>query len=121
MSMRRTKILPFPGTRPTSAPDRIDELVRIICEVSIDETQGRLGDDASKMTAAELRGYIRARAFETVSRHTHEIATLQRLDPQQLDELFSRALERTVVLVARQTCQSASARAARHSPLRLAG
>jgi hypothetical protein len=70
------------------------------------------------MSAAELRGYLRARAFECVNFHTQRVVSEFGLGDDAAEQLRARALERTVQLVAKLF---RARPAACYVPLRFAG
>lgn len=78
-----------------------DQVARALSERSAGQVRGRLKSDLSNMSAAEARGYVRARALGVVRNQAHILAaeTGQQALP---DEVVQHALERTVHLVVRQ-------------------
>lgn len=78
-----------------------DQFARALSERSVGPVRGRLKSDLSNMSAAEARGYVRARALGVVRNQAHILAaeTGQQALP---DEVVQHALERTVHLVVRQ-------------------
>lgn len=62
----------------------------------------RLRCDIATMAAAELRGYIRARALSAVRGYVQQAVAERRLSPRQANDLIATALERTVHLVVRE-------------------
>jgi hypothetical protein len=97
-------------------------MIYLIAERSLEPARAELSSDVSNMSAAELRGYVRARAHHTV-RVQAEHATLSCGLPQSaLDELVTAALERTVQLIARQPLRAPVMQLpAPHVRLRIAG
>jgi hypothetical protein len=78
-----------------------DQLVRLLSERSVDQVRDRLNADLSTMSAAEIRGYIRARALG-VLRCQARLVAADAGQPALPDEVVMLALERTVHLVVRQ-------------------
>ena len=77
-----------------------DFLAREVAERSAAATLRRLSADADRMSAAELRGYVRAHALPCVR---NDIALVDRELPRtQMDGLIAMALEQTTHLVVRQ-------------------
>src|SRR5688572_92998 len=83
--------------------NHIDRLVREVVERSMAPVRERLSGIAASMSAAELRGYVRARATQPVRIHAEQILALHRRQEAMLDELVARALERTVHQIVRES------------------
>jgi hypothetical protein len=119
-TMGRFAIIGRSGSRLSTSSGTGDNLVHEICERSVTEIVARLTEDLAPMAAAELRGYVRSRSHETIRTRAVELAATHRLSAEKTEELFQRALERTVQLIARdqKTRRPASEG---QVPLRLAG
>jgi hypothetical protein len=78
-----------------------DQLVRSLSERCIGEVTCRLKADLSTMSAAELRGYVRARALAVLRQQARLLEAETGRSPLPA-EVTLRALERTVHLVIRQ-------------------
>src|SRR6186997_1815385 len=89
------------GSRLSKSSGTLEMLIHAVCERSIPRIESRLVDALAPMSAAELQGYIRARAYEVIRTHADECASSHQLTAEMVGELFQRALERTVQLIAR--------------------
>lgn len=78
-----------------------DTLAREIAERSAAATLLRLRADAEKMSAAELRGYVRAHALPFVRAEAANLADCE-LSRTQFERSIAMALEQTTHLVVRQ-------------------
>jgi hypothetical protein len=99
-----------------------DRMVFLIAERSLAGVRERLWSNLSEMSAAELRGYVRARAFHTVRMQTRLVAREFQIPGDNLEAIELRALERTTQLVVRQPLrQPIMPLPAAHVQLRIAG
>lgn len=87
-----------------------EHIVRRLGERSVDEVRRRLQTDLSRMSVAEMRGYVRARAIDVLRREARLFGAETGRQTPLPDDVVMRALERTVHLVVRQllTTQSAA-------------
>ncbi len=108
----------FRKTRSRTTPS-LDKLVTAACRLSREATHARLTGDLTRMSAAELRGYVRARAFEPVWQSVELLTTDYNLSKPDSRELLWRSLEKTALLVART--YASRAKAVPYVPLRLVG
>jgi hypothetical protein len=83
--------------------NQVDRLVRDVVERSMATVRERLSGITDSMSAAELRGYVRARAAQPIRVHAEQILALHRRQDAMLDEVVARALERTVHQIVRQS------------------
>ena len=81
-------------------------------------TRPRLSEAIGEMYGAELRGYIRARAFSVVR---HKVADDSRVRGIDQTNLFERVLERTTQLVVRQPYVEQVETGSYRASLRIAG
>jgi hypothetical protein len=96
--MRRPTSRFLPAFRETS----IDGLLREIVESSLPPVRRRICAEVAVMSAAELRGYLRARAHVAVRCQTLRLSAPYRFDSSSMEQLVQRALERTVNLLLRE-------------------
>jgi hypothetical protein len=78
---------------------------RQIAERCASATLSQLSPAAEQMSVAQLRGYVRAHAWEQVWAETQDAKARGRLTKSQANEVAVRALELTVHLVT-QACLS---------------
>ena len=83
-----------------------DAYSRQIAECCALATLSKLSTVADQMNAAQLRGYVRAHAWEQIWAKTQEARAKGHLTKSQANEVASKALEHTVHLVM-QACSSA--------------
>jgi hypothetical protein len=76
-----------------------DALTREIAERCANAVLAQLSGEALQMSAAQLRGYVRARAWSHVSAELQDAAATGRVRRSQAIELAARALEQTVHIV----------------------
>jgi len=109
----------------TSLPvtaQKIDELVHLVAEKSLAAARTRLSLDMSEMSAAELRGYVRARAHRSVRLQCQLVASENRLSSEIFEMLIQRSLDRTAQLLIRQSLrQPMMPMPTAHVQLRIAG
>ena len=86
---------------PTSN-QQLEQLIRDIANRSLAGSRRRLHGDVTKMSVAELRGYVRARAIRTVRERAMETVGRRQLPVATIDDVIQRALERTVHMLVRQ-------------------
>ena len=79
-----------------------DQLIRDLADRSVADVQRRLRSDLHGMNVAELRGYVRARAFRPVRRLAEQIAAERGWASDLASDLLNRTLERSVQLVMRR-------------------
>jgi hypothetical protein len=77
-------------------------MVYLIADRSVENVRDQLWLDTSRMSAAEFRGYVRARAHRIVRLEAARVADDCGLPASRFDPLVAPALERTVQLVVRQ-------------------
>jgi hypothetical protein len=90
---------------PASRTNLIDGFIRQIVEASLETSRRRIFNEATTMSAAELRGYLRARALLSVRYQTQRVAAANQLNDKVAEQLVERALERTVNLLLREFTQ----------------
>jgi len=78
-----------------------DTLVHNIANAAARTTAEQLSHNTSKMSVAELRGYVRARALHAVRAQTFQAVAGRRLQRTKVDDLIAAALERTLHLLIR--------------------
>jgi hypothetical protein len=79
-----------------------EQLVRSVSDRCVEDISRRLQADLSTMSAAEMRGYVRARAVSVVRKQSR-LAAAEAGQECLPEEVFTRALERAVHLVMRQS------------------
>jgi hypothetical protein len=106
--------------KPTA--QKVDELVHLVAEKSLAAARTRLSLDISEMSAAELRGYVRARAQRTVRLQCQQVARDNGLSSESVETLVQRSLERTTQLLINQPLrQPMMPLPTAHVQLRIAG
>jgi hypothetical protein len=94
--------------RPTShlvtalRSKQIDAVLRQIVEASLPPARRRISTEAGMMSASELRGYLRARASVAVREQSQQLSATFQRDSSFTEQLFERALGRTVNLLYRE-------------------
>lgn len=83
-----------------------DAYSRQIAERCALATLNQLGTAVEQMSIAQLRGYVRAHAWEQVWAETQDAQASGRLTKPQANDVAARALDHTVHLVM-QACSSA--------------
>src|SRR5258708_9454435 len=78
-----------------------DAIVREIAERCASATWSQLSIAAERMSVAQLRGYVRARAWPQVWDEAQSAEALGRMTQSQTNDLAARVLEQTVHLVTR--------------------
>ncbi len=81
---------------------QIDGALRQIVQASMPPARRRISAEAGMMSASELRGYLRARAFFAVRDQTRQLSAAYQFDSSLTEQLLERALERTVNLLFRE-------------------
>jgi hypothetical protein len=79
-----------------------DAFVHEVAEQSLVGVRNRLRADVSAMSAAELRGYVRARAIRIVRQQTERWQSERGQNAALPDWALAQALERTTHLATRQ-------------------
>jgi hypothetical protein len=87
---------------PTLRSKQIEGLIRQIVEASLPLARRRISTEATKMSADELRGYLRARALVAVGNQSRRFSAAYHLEDSFAEQLLERALERTVNLLLRE-------------------
>ncbi len=83
-----------------------DRLMREIVERCTVETRERLGADLANMSAAELRGYVRARATAPVLTDARRLIAERRLNIEGLTEFVEQSIERVTHSIVREAAIS---------------
>jgi hypothetical protein len=110
----------FPHFEPSTPA--MDHLVQLAAERSLPAVRQRLTLDCTTMCAAEVRGYVRARAWSVVRQHSCELARERNVPAELVGSLVSRALDRTAHAILRQPPrQMVMPLHAPHVQLRIAG
>ena len=78
-----------------------DKLARDVAERSVTATLDRLGECASRLSPAELRGYVRAHAMPIVREEAIQLVGRE-LPKSDMNALILAALEQATHLVVRQ-------------------
>jgi hypothetical protein len=102
---------------------RVSEVVlRNIAERCLVACRRRVCPNADNMSAAELRGYVRARAMRPVRMLVRQLVSEARLPARQADHAIAWTLDRTVhEIVCEMTARPLVRMSNAHVPLRLAG
>jgi hypothetical protein len=110
----------FPhGTETVPA---LEPLVQLAAERSLPAIRERLTIDTTAMCLAELRGYLRARAWSVVRQQTRKLLAERNLPADLADSLMSRTLDRTAHTLVRQPIrQPVMPLPTAHVQLRIAG
>jgi len=87
---------------PAFRQKQIDGLIRQIVEASLPLARRRISTEANTMSAAELRGYLQARALIVVGNETRRFSAKYHLQDLFAEQLLERALERTVNFLVRE-------------------
>jgi hypothetical protein len=113
-------IAKFPSTgAETSA---IDQLVQLAAERSLPAVRERLTLDCTAMSAAEFRGYARARAQNVVRQQSVKLMAERNVSADLTNTIISRALDRTAhTILRRPQRQPVMPLPAAHVQLRIAG
>ena len=82
-------------------PER-DGLLREIVERCVVETRERLGADLANMSAAELRGYVKARATAPVLTYVRRLVADRRLKADRIAEFVEQSIERVTHSIMRE-------------------
>jgi hypothetical protein len=96
---------PTPHSAPAFRSRQVDGVVRQIVERSLPLAQQRVSAETTAMSADELRGYLRARASIAVRDQTLQLPVAYQFDSGRIEQLFERALERTVNVLLRELTQ----------------
>jgi hypothetical protein len=108
---------------PSSAvnlADHVEAIVRDLAERCVTTPCCQLGRDAENMSAAELRGYVRARAARPTRLLVRQLVAERRLPPQMASDIAARAAERIAHLIVRQQMMRPVAKTPILLPLRAA-
>jgi hypothetical protein len=109
-------------TRMPVTAQKTDELIHLVAEKCLAAARTRLSLDMSEMSAAELRGYVRARAQRVVRLQCQQVAGEYGLSSESAEMLIKRSLERTTQLLMRQPLRQAMMPLpTAHVQLRIAG
>jgi hypothetical protein len=104
----------------TRRSKQIDGILRAIVEASLPLARNRISTETNRMSASELRGYLRARALFVVRDQAHRLFAAQQFDDLPSEELLERALERTVSLLLRELTDEPPLVLPMYEPLRRA-
>jgi hypothetical protein len=94
------------GFRKNIADGSYDSLVREIAERCANGVLAQLSNEARQMNAAQLRGYVRARAWPRVSAEVQDAAAMGRVHPSEINEFAARVLEQAAHLASAANAMS---------------